>query len=177
MPFVSRISIAPVKGLALVHPDEVTLEETGVVANRRFHIVDAEGRRYNQLRNGHLVRIKPEYDPERAGVRPGERAADAPLSRRHGRGRYGGARPGDHNRLLRPAGRGEDRRRPVVGGAVALGRPPASPGAVGSRTGGRPQTRRCLAHLDRITGRARPAWGTERGRRSAFPDALRAGRL
>jgi uncharacterized protein len=64
MPVVSRISIAPVKGLALVHPDKVTLEETGVVANRRFHIVDAEGRRYNQLRNGHLVRIKPEYDPE-----------------------------------------------------------------------------------------------------------------
>ena len=64
MPVVSRISIAPVKGLALVHPDEVALEQTGVVANRRFHIVDAEGRRYNQLRNGELVRIKPEYDPE-----------------------------------------------------------------------------------------------------------------
>ena len=64
MPLVSRISIAPVKGLALVHPDAVTLEETGVAANRRFHIVDAEGRRYNQLRNGELVRIAPEYDPE-----------------------------------------------------------------------------------------------------------------
>ena len=64
MPAVSRISIAPVKGLALVHPDEVTLEQTGVAANRRFHIVDSDGRRYNQIRNGELVRIKPEYDPE-----------------------------------------------------------------------------------------------------------------
>jgi len=62
---VSRISIAPVKGLALVHRGEVTLEQTGVKANRRFHIVDAEGRRYNQIRDGKLVRIKPEYDPER----------------------------------------------------------------------------------------------------------------
>jgi MOSC domain-containing protein len=64
VPVVSRISIAPVKGLALVHPDEVTLEQTGVAANRRFHIVDADGRRYNQLRNGQLVRIRPDYDPE-----------------------------------------------------------------------------------------------------------------
>jgi uncharacterized protein YcbX len=64
MPTVSRISIAPVKGLALVHPDEVRLEDTGVASNRRFHVVDADGRRYNQLRNGELVRIKPEYEPE-----------------------------------------------------------------------------------------------------------------
>ena len=64
-PSVTRISIAPVKGLALVHPDEVLLESTGVRENRRFHVVDADGRRYNQLRNGELVRIKPRYDFER----------------------------------------------------------------------------------------------------------------
>jgi uncharacterized protein YcbX len=64
VPAVSRISIAPVKGLALVHPDEVLLEPTGVATNRRFHIVDADGRRYNQLRNGALVQIKPAYDPD-----------------------------------------------------------------------------------------------------------------
>jgi uncharacterized protein YcbX len=64
MPVVSRISIAPVKGLGLVHLDEVTLEKTGVAANRRFHIVDADGRRYNQLRNGRLVQIRAEYEPE-----------------------------------------------------------------------------------------------------------------
>jgi uncharacterized protein len=62
---VTLISIAPVKGLALVHPDEVELERTGVRANRRFHIVDAEGRRYGQIRNGELVRVRPEYDSDR----------------------------------------------------------------------------------------------------------------
>jgi uncharacterized protein len=61
---VTRISIAPVKGLALVHPDSVELGRTGVAANRRFHIVDAAGRRYNQLRKGELVRIQPRYDPD-----------------------------------------------------------------------------------------------------------------
>ena len=62
MPSVSRISIAPVKGLGLVHPDSVLLEDTGVRENRRFHIVDADGRRFNQLRDGGLVQIRPEYD-------------------------------------------------------------------------------------------------------------------
>ena len=61
---VTRISIAPVKGLALVHADEVELEATGVRANRRFYIVDADGRRYGQIRNGRLVRVRPQYDPE-----------------------------------------------------------------------------------------------------------------
>jgi uncharacterized protein len=62
MPSVTRISIAPVKGLALVHPDEVLVEHTGVLENRRFHIVDDTGRRYNQLRKGELVRVKQAYD-------------------------------------------------------------------------------------------------------------------
>lgn len=61
---VSRLSIAPVKGLALVHPQEIKLESFGVAENRRFHIVDDEGRRYGQIRNGTLVRIAPSYDGE-----------------------------------------------------------------------------------------------------------------
>jgi uncharacterized protein YcbX len=59
---VSRISIAPVKGMALLHPDEVRLEGHGVSTNRRFYVIDESGRRYGQLRNGTLVRIVPEYD-------------------------------------------------------------------------------------------------------------------
>jgi uncharacterized protein YcbX len=62
VPTVSRISISPVKGLALVHPEQVQLDRTGVLENRRFHIVDTDGRRYNQLRNGGLVRIRQKYD-------------------------------------------------------------------------------------------------------------------
>jgi uncharacterized protein YcbX len=62
VPTVSRISISPVKGLALVHPERILLEPTGVLENRRFHIIDADGHRYNQLRKGKLVQIKQEYD-------------------------------------------------------------------------------------------------------------------
>jgi MOSC domain-containing protein len=69
VPTVARISIAPVKGLALVERDAVLLEETGVRENRRFHVVDADGRRYNQLRNGALVQIKPEVDGDRLVLR------------------------------------------------------------------------------------------------------------
>jgi uncharacterized protein YcbX len=67
MPSVARISIAPVKGLGLVHPHEAMVELTGVSSNRRFHVVDADGRRFNQIRNGELVQIRPEYD-EAAGT-------------------------------------------------------------------------------------------------------------
>ena len=62
MKTVSLLSIAPVKGLGLVHPQEIRLEQFGVSENRRFHIVDEAGRRYNQIRNGTLVRIAPTYD-------------------------------------------------------------------------------------------------------------------
>lgn len=65
MPTVSQINVAPVKALGLVHPDEVLVERTGVAENRRFHIVDDGGRRYNQIRNGELVRVRPEYDSAR----------------------------------------------------------------------------------------------------------------
>ena len=62
MKTVSRLSIAPVKGMALVHPEEISLEPFGVAANRRFFVVDEDGRRYGQIRNGTLVRIRSEYD-------------------------------------------------------------------------------------------------------------------
>jgi len=59
---VSRLSIAPVKGMALVHPEEISLEPFGVAANRRFFVVDEDGRRYGQIRDGTMARIQPEYD-------------------------------------------------------------------------------------------------------------------
>jgi uncharacterized protein YcbX len=62
MATVSWLSIAPVKGLALVHPNEVELERTGVAANRRFYLIDADGRQFGLLRHGPLVRIAPAYD-------------------------------------------------------------------------------------------------------------------
>ena len=67
-PRVVRISVAPVKSLGLVHPDEVELTDRGVVGNRRFWLVDADRRLYNNKRNGPLVRIRPEWDEETRAV-------------------------------------------------------------------------------------------------------------
>jgi uncharacterized protein YcbX len=66
-PQVVRISIAPVKSLGLVHPEEVMLERGGVRGNRRFWLVDADGRLFNNKRNGPMVRVRTEWD-EDAGV-------------------------------------------------------------------------------------------------------------
>ena len=62
MKTVSWLAIAPVKGMALMHPEEIALERYGVADNRRFHVIDGDGRRYGQIRNGTLVRIVPSYD-------------------------------------------------------------------------------------------------------------------
>ena len=58
------MSIAPVKSLGLVHPDEVTLEIGGVRGNRRFWLVDEGGRLFNNKRNGPMVRVVSEWDEE-----------------------------------------------------------------------------------------------------------------
>lgn len=57
-----RISIAPVKSLGLVHPDEVELGRGGVVGDRRFWMRDADGRLFNGKRSGALQQIRPEWD-------------------------------------------------------------------------------------------------------------------
>lgn len=61
---VVRISIAPVKSLGLLHPDEIVLEAHGVRGNRRFWLVDENGRLFNNKLGGPLVRIRPEWDEE-----------------------------------------------------------------------------------------------------------------
>lgn len=59
---VVRISIAPVKALHLVHPDEVELTHAGVVGDRRFWMVDADGRLLNVKRIPSLTRVRAEWD-------------------------------------------------------------------------------------------------------------------
>lgn len=61
---VARISIAPVKSLGLVHPEQVDLELDGVRGDRRFWLVDADGRLFNNKRIGPLVTIRPDWDEE-----------------------------------------------------------------------------------------------------------------
>jgi len=61
---VSRLSIAPVKSLALVHPDEVRLETWGAVGNRTFFLVGDDGRLVNGAKIGQLVQVRARHDPE-----------------------------------------------------------------------------------------------------------------
>ncbi len=59
---VARISIAPVKSLGLVHPNEVELGPGGVRGDRRFWLLDADGRLFNNKRNGPLMTIRSEWN-------------------------------------------------------------------------------------------------------------------
>lgn len=59
---VARISIAPVKALALVHPEEVELGWRGVAGDRRFWLVDRDGRLVNAKRRPQLLLVRAEWD-------------------------------------------------------------------------------------------------------------------
>ena len=59
---VVRISIAPVKSLGLVHPESVDLQSDGVQGDRRFWLVDADGRLFNNKRNGPMMTVRPAWD-------------------------------------------------------------------------------------------------------------------
>ena len=65
MAHVSWLTLAPVKGLALVEVDEIALGPGGVAENRRFFLVDGDGRRYGLLRDGRLALVRPAYDVAR----------------------------------------------------------------------------------------------------------------
>jgi uncharacterized protein YcbX len=69
MPTVRRFSIAPVKSLALEHPDEIALTERGVVEDRRFYLVDDTGRLVDRLIAGRLVQVGAHTDPEACTLR------------------------------------------------------------------------------------------------------------
>jgi MOSC domain-containing protein len=59
---VVRLSVAPVKALGLVHPQEVVVGASGVVGNRRFWLCDENGKLFNAKREGVLLQIRPEWD-------------------------------------------------------------------------------------------------------------------
>jgi len=59
---VSRISIAPVKSLALEHPEQVTLETWGAVGNRSFFLVGDDDRLVNGAKIGQLVQVRAHHD-------------------------------------------------------------------------------------------------------------------
>lgn len=59
---VVRISIAPVKALGLVHPEDVDLGPTGVEGDRRFWLLDTAGRLVNGKSFPQLMQVRPEWD-------------------------------------------------------------------------------------------------------------------
>lgn len=64
MPRVSRLSIAPVRGLGLHHPASIDVVDGGVVEDRRFYLVDGHGRLVDRLLVGGLVQVAAETNPE-----------------------------------------------------------------------------------------------------------------
>jgi len=65
MPFVSRLSVTPVKGTALSHPTGLDLTRNGVPDNRRFYLVDARHRLFTGKHHGPPVQLTAEYDDQR----------------------------------------------------------------------------------------------------------------
>ena len=68
MATVARINVTPVKGLGLLHPDEVELTERGVEANRRYYLIQGW-----RLFNGKELDFGVYFDVEQPGrVRVGD---------------------------------------------------------------------------------------------------------
>jgi uncharacterized protein YcbX len=62
---VARVAIAPVKALHVVEAEAIELEWTGVAGDRRFWLVDADGRLVNDKRYPHLMRVRVEWSEAR----------------------------------------------------------------------------------------------------------------
>jgi uncharacterized protein YcbX len=62
---VLRLNVTPVKGLALAHPQDVTLTEIGVADNRLFFMVDQDGAMVSADKFGPMQQVRPSFDPER----------------------------------------------------------------------------------------------------------------
>jgi uncharacterized protein YcbX len=60
---ISSIQIAPVKALALAHPEVVDLDRDGIVGDRVFFVMDADGRMTNNKKHGPLMSVEPTFDP------------------------------------------------------------------------------------------------------------------
>src|SRR5438105_4503165 len=59
---IVEIAYTPVKSLALLYPSEIELTPTGVLANRRFYLMDERQQMENGKRLGELVKVTPDFD-------------------------------------------------------------------------------------------------------------------
>jgi uncharacterized protein YcbX len=60
---VARISVSPIKGFRLSHPEHVELGPEGVVENRRFFLIGPDGERLRSSLTPWPVRVGADYDP------------------------------------------------------------------------------------------------------------------
>lgn len=60
---VVRLSIAPVRSLALEHPEEIVLTELGVAEDRRFYLIDDAGFLVDRVVVGRLAQASAHTDP------------------------------------------------------------------------------------------------------------------
>lgn len=78
---IAWIHVAPIKALAVQELRRVQVGLDGVAEDRRFCIVDADGRMINAKRVNELVAVRPEFDDEMAHLtlhlRAGERVSAA----------------------------------------------------------------------------------------------------
>ena len=61
---VSRLSITPVRSLALQHPERIQLDEHGVRNDRRYFLLDETGRIFDATKLGPLLAIRAELEPD-----------------------------------------------------------------------------------------------------------------
>src|SRR4051794_16217195 len=66
---VATISVTPVKGFRLLHPTEVDLDQHGAAGNRRFLLVDRDGRRLRTSLTAWSVVVRGEYDADAETLR------------------------------------------------------------------------------------------------------------
>jgi uncharacterized protein YcbX len=61
---VTSLAISPIRGFGLSQLDRAFLDPSGVSTNRRFFLVDDDGRRYTATRGGELFQLGAEWDDE-----------------------------------------------------------------------------------------------------------------
>ena len=63
MPTLARLSVTPVKGTAVIHPEVATLTASGIPGNRLFYLMNEWGELFSGTEFGPLVQIRADYDP------------------------------------------------------------------------------------------------------------------
>lgn len=61
---LKALNIAPVKSLGLCHPTTVNVGKSGIVEDRRFHVIDDMGRMMTQRQIARMVQVKADYSLE-----------------------------------------------------------------------------------------------------------------